>query len=339
MNSQIEFVFSDKKEFIMQNKRSVIVLQTTQAEANECAIALQNEFSVVGCFCSGLSGAKAIEQTKPDFVITSLVLKEQDGFAVLLGVKNSSPATKTIVLGEFSDSATIMRAIAAGADYYMLRPVNYKMLIERMKSLLIEPQPPKDGALFVENPKDAPIVAARALDITMEEKNRLNAKFFAVKAEENLGNAKAEEYSSAAKAADSLSSANAKNEQKSALRGEKNPRLIDEKLSQIFISIGMPPNIKGYSYLREAIKLAVKTPEVINSVTKKLYPAVAQKFTTSASKVERAIRHAIEVAWNKGRVEVLNSLFGVRAYSESEKPTNSEFIALIADRLLLDGFN
>lgn len=314
----------------MQNKRSVIVLQTTQAEANECAIALQNEFNVVGCFCGGLSGAKAIEQTKPDFVITSLVLKEQDGFAVLFGVKNSSPATKTIVLGEFSDTAMIMRAIAAGASYYMLRPVNYKMLIERMKSLLIEPQPPKDSALFVENPKDAPIVAAQAFDITMEEKNRLNPKFSA---------AKTEEYSSAAKTADNSGEANAKSEQKSALRGEKNPRLIDEKLSQIFISIGMPPNIKGYSYLREAIKLAVKTPEVINSVTKKLYPTVAQKFATSASKVERAIRHAIEVAWNKGRVEVLNSLFGVRAYSESEKPTNSEFIALIADRLLLDGFN
>ena len=79
------------------------------------------------------------------------------------------------------------------------------------------------------------------------------------------------------------------------------------------------------------------SPEIINSITKKLYPAIGEKFGTSSSKVERAIRHAIEVAWNRGRVESFNALFGVKIYGENEKPTNSEFIALIADRLLLDG--
>ena len=100
--------------------------------------------------------------------------------------------------------------------------------------------------------------------------------------------------------------------------------------------MGIPPHIKGYNYLREGVKLAVATPEIINSITKKLYPSIGKKFNTSASKVERAIRHAIEVAWNRGRVENFNALFGVRIYNEHEKPTNSEFIALVADRLLLD---
>jgi len=112
---------------------------------------------------------------------------------------------------------------------------------------------------------------------------------------------------------------------------------IDERISRIFIGMGMPPHIKGYSYLREGIKLAVEKPDIINTVTKGLYPAIGTKFNTSASKVERAIRHAIEVAWNKGKVDSFNALFGVHVYSESDKPTNSEFIALIADRLLLDG--
>jgi len=116
----------------------------------------------------------------------------------------------------------------------------------------------------------------------------------------------------------------------------KNIQQIEERISRIFIGMGIPPHIKGYGYLREGVKLTVGCPELINCVTKKLYPMIGEKFSTSASKVERAIRHAIEVAWNRGKVEVFNALFGVRAYNENERPTNSEFIALIADRLLLD---
>ncbi|MBE7093246.1 MAG: sporulation transcription factor Spo0A [Clostridiales bacterium] len=111
---------------------------------------------------------------------------------------------------------------------------------------------------------------------------------------------------------------------------------IDEKISEIFISIGIPPHIKGYSYLREAIKMTVETPYVINAVTKELYPGVAKIYNTSSSKVERAIRHAIEVAWNRGRVDAINAIFGTRIYLGTEKPTNSEFIALVADKLILE---
>ena len=89
--------------------------------------------------------------------------------------------------------------------------------------------------------------------------------------------------------------------------------------------------------MREAIKMAIDTPDIINSITKRLYPSIAEKFETSASKVERAIRHAIEVAWNRGKIENINSLFGLKVYNQNEKPTNGEFIALVADKMLMEG--
>ena len=117
---------------------------------------------------------------------------------------------------------------------------------------------------------------------------------------------------------------------------KRKPVSVDEKISEIFISIGIPPHIKGYSYLREGIKMTIERPYIINGVTKELYPSIAQKFDTTASKVERAIRHAIEVAWNRGRIDAINAIFGARIYLGSEKPTNSEFIALVADKLILE---
>lgn len=114
-------------------------------------------------------------------------------------------------------------------------------------------------------------------------------------------------------------------------------RGLDEKISNIFISIGIPANIKGYQFLREAVKLAVEEPDIIGSITKKLYPTIAERFETSSSKVERGMRHAIEVAWNRGKIENINALFGLKIYNSNEKPTNGELIALIADKMLMEG--
>lgn len=116
----------------------------------------------------------------------------------------------------------------------------------------------------------------------------------------------------------------------------KRNRSLDEKISNLFISVGIPAHIKGYQFLREAIKMTIETPDIINSITKRLYPSIAERYGTSASKVERAIRHAIEVAWNRGKIENINNIFGIKIYSPNEKPTNGEFIALIADKLLLE---
>ena len=111
---------------------------------------------------------------------------------------------------------------------------------------------------------------------------------------------------------------------------------LDERLGSLFLTIGIPAHIKGYQFLRQAVKMVVEDPDRINRITKELYPGIARHFGTSASKVERAIRHAIEVAWNRGRIETLNTAFGCKVCTPEDKPTNGEFIAMIADKLSME---
>lgn len=113
-------------------------------------------------------------------------------------------------------------------------------------------------------------------------------------------------------------------------------KTVDEKISTVFITMGIPAHIKGYHFLREGVKMVMENPDVINRITKELYPGIAKKFNTSASKVERAIRHAIEVAWTRGKIENINQLFGYNVYGKNDKPTNGEFVALVADKLILE---
>ncbi len=110
---------------------------------------------------------------------------------------------------------------------------------------------------------------------------------------------------------------------------------LELMVTEIIHQIGVPAHIKGYHYLRDAIILSVKNSEIINSVTKLLYPTVAKNYGTTSSRVERAIRHAIEVAWDRGDIDVLNSYFGYTVQNDRGKPTNSEFIAMISDKLRL----
>ena len=114
---------------------------------------------------------------------------------------------------------------------------------------------------------------------------------------------------------------------------------LEEMVTAIIHEVGVPAHIKGYQYVREAIMITVENMEVINSVTKVLYPEVAKRFHTTPSRVERAIRHAIEVAWDRGDIETLQRFFGYTVSNIKGKPTNSEFIALIADRLHLQRKN
>jgi len=110
---------------------------------------------------------------------------------------------------------------------------------------------------------------------------------------------------------------------------------LDDKITTLFLTIGVPAHIKGYHYLREGVRLAVLHPTMMDHITKQLYPAIAKRFDTEPGKVERAIRHAIDVVWTRGRVENINRAFGIQIYTGKVRPTNSEFIALIADRLLV----
>ncbi|MFI3175239.1 MAG: sporulation transcription factor Spo0A [Bacillota bacterium] len=111
---------------------------------------------------------------------------------------------------------------------------------------------------------------------------------------------------------------------------------LETKVTNILHEIGVPAHIRGYHYMREAIMMSVDDMDVLNYITKELYPSIAKKCNTTPSRVERAIRHAIEVAWNRGKVDAIDALFGYTVNNHKGKPTNSEFIALIADRLRLE---
>ena len=105
----------------------------------------------------------------------------------------------------------------------------------------------------------------------------------------------------------------------------------DERITSILLSVGIPASVKGYQYLRAAVELCITNPDVSGRVTKVIYPTVATMFDTAPSKVERAMRHAIDIAWSRGRLEVINNIFGANIFLRNDRPTNSEFIALIAD--------
>ncbi|SHI93173.1 sporulation transcription factor Spo0A [Lutispora thermophila] len=111
---------------------------------------------------------------------------------------------------------------------------------------------------------------------------------------------------------------------------------LESAITSIIHEIGVPAHIKGYIYLREAITMVVNNIELLSAVTKELYPSIARKYNTTSSRVERAIRHAIEVAWGRGRIDVINNLFGYTIHNDKGKPTNSEFIAMVADKLRLE---
>lgn len=117
---------------------------------------------------------------------------------------------------------------------------------------------------------------------------------------------------------------------------EQKPKNLDASITSIIHEIGVPAHIKGYLYLREAIAMVYNDIELLGSITKVLYPDIAKKYNTTASRVERAIRHAIEVAWSRGNIESISSLFGYTVSMSKAKPTNSEFIAMVADKLRLE---
>lgn len=246
---------------------SILIANENTDEMNQISEKLTNE--KFDCTIEKTSnGKEAFEKVSNggyDMLVVDLVLPEVDGFEIIEKAKQVNSDIKIVVLSALSSDTFIKKTISLGANYYMLKPVNFDIL------------------------------AKRVFDLFEEEQNA-----------------------------------------SAVLSKNDNDKEIEEKITNIFITVGIPAHIKGYQFLREAIKLAMENPDIINSITKKLYPSIAERFDTSASKVERAIRHAIEVAWNRGKIENINSIFGLTVYSNNEKPTNGEFIALVADKMLLD---
>lgn len=239
----------------------------------------EKEFKIIGNCADGNEALNLAKSTTPDVIIMDVVLPGLDGFELIENIHNSNQIMKKpkiIVVSSLSHEGFINKAMQLGVSYFMIKPINENVLLDRVKEIC------KSSTKIVS---------------TSFPKNEFS---------ENSS----EKYKA---------------------------KIIEEKITNIFITVGIPAHIKGYQFLREAIKLAIDNPEIINSITKQLYPAIAEKFETSASKVERAIRHAIEVAWNRGKIENINSIFGLRVYNSNEKPTNGEFIALVADKMIIEG--
>ena len=124
----------------------------------------------------------------------------------------------------------------------------------------------------------------------------------------------------------------ARAESRPAQEGTKT-ETVDEKITNLFLTLGIPAHIKGYQYLREAVHMVLDNRDVINRITKELYPGIASRFDTSASKVERAMRHAIEVAWSRGRLDTVNKMYGYKVFDAMDKPTNGEFISCVSEKI------
>lgn len=222
-------------------------------------------------------GVKALDEIKknlPDVLILDMIMPHLDGLGVLESMNNSELETypKVIVLTALGHETVTQKAVELGADYYIVKPFSFDVLLQRIRQL-----------------------AGRE-------------KQFCQPAAAN--SAKRNSYA-----------------QKSDLEIE---------ITNMIHEIGVPAHIKGYQYLRDAIMMVVDDMDLLSAVTKELYPAIAKKNNTTPSRVERAIRHAIEVAWNRGRVETINNLFGYTVAEDKGKPTNSEFIAIISDKIRLE---
>lgn len=239
----------------------------------ETVIGMDKELNLVGKAKNGEEMCQIIKEKQPDVVLLDLIMPKMDGLTVMEQVsqdKNVSKRPYFIVVTAVGQERITEDAFSKGANYYIMKPFNNEMLLNRIKSV---------RKMFRNNEK-------KSEDTKTEN----------------------------------------------AVRGEN----LENRVTNMLHEIGIPAHIKGYHYLRDAIIMAVEDMDVLNAITKILYPTVAKKYQTTSSRVERAIRHAIEVAWSRGKLDTLDELFGYTVSTGKGKPTNSEFIALIADTIQLE---
>ncbi len=239
----------------------------------ENIISMDKELNLVGKAKNGEEMCQIIKDRQPDVVLLDLIMPKMDGLTVMEQVNRDHSVNKRpyfIVITAVGQERITEDAFNKGANYYVMKPFNNEVLLDRIKSV---------RKMFRNNEKK-------------NEDGRLEG----------------------------------------TARGED----LENRVTNMLHEIGIPAHIKGYHYLRDAIIMAVKDMDVLNAITKILYPTVAKKYQTTSSRVERAIRHAIEVAWSRGKLDTLDELFGYTVSTGKGKPTNSEFIALIADTIQLE---
>lgn len=220
------------------------------------------EVEVVECFASGKEGQDYLVKYADsyDLVIMDLLLPEIDGLTILEDLKERKIIKKVIILSSYKDDYSIKKAMALGADYFMLKPFDLVSLKNRV--------------------------------IEVYEKEKI------------IREAQRED--------------------------------TESEVSSILHSLGIPSHILGYQYIREGVMLIYESDKIVTLVTKDIYPLIASRFNTTTSRVERAIRHAIEISWVRGDLKLMEKLFGNSIDFERSKPTNSEFLTTLADRLRLE---
>lgn len=237
---------------------------------------------IVGRAKDGSEAYQMIMEKCPDVVLLDMIMPHVDGLGVLERVNDSKLEKRPlfIMLSAVGQDKITQKAISLGAQYYIVKPFEIKLLIKRIKELkFYQPAPIKGNYMTRE-------LKTQYIDIAPEDK----------KNEENL----------------------------------------EALVTNVIHEVGVPAHIKGYQYLREAIMMVIGDIDVINQITKQLYPDIARKYKTTPSRVERAIRHAIEVACGRGQQDTVENIFGYTVSAAKGKPTNSEFIAMIADKLRLE---
>lgn len=253
----------------MKNKVRVLIADDNKEFCNSLKSSLETAgfIEVAGVAYDGKEAYEMVLETRPDVLVTDIIMPYMDGLA-LLGKINSnsmlSKKPKSIVFSSMGYENIISKAMNLGASYFLAKPFEASSLIDRINDI----------------------------------------SFSSVEA---IGN----------------TASRSKND-------------LETNITMYIQQLGVPAHIKGYQYIRDAITMVIDDMDTINSITKLLYPTVAKHYNTTASRVERAIRHAIEVAWDRGNPDVLNELFGYTILGSKGKPTNSEFIALIADKIRLD---
>lgn len=255
----------------------------------------EHDMEVVGTAFNGQEALSLIEDEQPDIVILDIIMPVLDGIGVLERLRQSDVPVlpRVIMLTAFGQDAVTKRALDLGALYYVLKPFDMELLVERIRGVVAVDT-------FVERSRVAAGIGTGSSSYTYAS------------------------GSSFTTSSPRLVSVNPKT------------RSIDQLITSVIHEIGVPAHIKGYQYLREAILMVYNDVEILGSVTKILYPKIGEKFGTTASRVERAIRHAIEVAWSRGNTDAIAQVFRYTVNVSKAKPTNSEFIAMIADKLRME---
>ncbi len=257
----------------MQNQLKILISEEC-IDLDRDALDMFKHYSMDLSFLpkDGFKIIEIIENSRPNVVIMDLFMPRIDAIGIITTIrKNHRIEMPTfIVVSSFGRPSLEREVMSAGASYFMIKPVNYSDIIEKI--------------------------------LQINYKSQLSS---------------------------------GKEQSPKGIIGYKDSSSMEVKITEILHQIGVPAHIKGYHYLRNSIMMSIENPEIINSVTKQLYPSVAHNFETTSSRVERAIRHAIEVAWDRGDIDILNSYFGYTIHNSRGKPTNSEFIAMISDRLRL----